>query len=78
MGDQSADPALRAAKVTATRLLRTIDQTSNTPQWLHHRELPNPSLTAKLRPPVDVPCGPSLREMPLVSFVPLLQPVLMS
>ena len=43
--------------VAATRALQ--ERTS----WLHPRELPSPGLTARLRPPSDAACGPSLRTL---------------
>jgi exonuclease III len=45
----------RRADDAATRALRARHS------WLNKSELPSPGLTARLRPPVDAACGPSLR-----------------
>ena len=52
----SARRAAHSADASATRNLREQHT------WLHPREQPSPGLTARLRPPTDVSCGPSLRS----------------
>ena len=61
-GDAAAVAGLPAARHAARRAGVAAQQAlTERCSWLHPRELPSPGLTARLRPPQDVGCGPALR-----------------
>ena len=60
-GEPTAAGELGAARRAAKKLAITPSQQTANQKWLHARELPNPSMTARLSGPIDVACGPALK-----------------
>ena len=61
-GDAAAGGELRQARQAARQADSAATRSLHERHlWLHRRELPSPGLTARLRPPMDAACGPSLR-----------------